>query len=194
MILAKTNPVGLDVVVHRIQKDIHKAFDVKWSVGGNTDKGIICFPRCYVNFKDSNKFKEYNDKIIEYFDSSTTDDYEDILDSESNKMIVLHTHDIDDLSDVNGKNFKTTYLELIFIVDLSVAYPNITHRADEEARSEVTKIVEKIQNCKVYRIVRGLNKVFGDIKYPSSLDLHPSHCFKIVLKVERFSENEKICN
>jgi hypothetical protein len=192
MIIAKQNPVELDVVVARIQKVIHNAFDVKWSTNppGPTKKdGIICYPRCYQVIRKGHKY-------IEYFDSAESNsynkDYQDIIDSEQNRMVILND-DYEIVNETDNGNFKSTYLDVIFIVDLSTTHPTVLHRADEEVRAEVVKELEKIPNVTVYKSVRKLNKIFGDIKYDPIIDLHPSHCFKVVLHVDRFSKREKIC-
>lgn len=182
MILAKNNPVGLDVVIDRIQKAVDKAFDVKWSEGQNTTGGVKCYPRCYVNEK-----LDY--RVIEFFDSSTRIDYLEAVGDKVNSMVVVNEYDINKIS----INVLKTKLDLIFIVNLKETHPTVTHRADEEVRSEVLKIIEKIPNTTVESVVRGLKKIFKDIKYDNKIDMHPMHCFKVVLSVDRFLEDEKIC-
>ena len=191
MIIAKTNPVELDAVIARIQKVIHTAFDVKWSQGQNTTDGIICYPRCYQTIRKGHKY-------IEHFDSATTNDYNldynDIVDSEQNRMFILnYDYEIVNAKGSDNGNFKSTYLDVIFFVNLNTTHPNVLHRADEEVRAEVVKELEKIPNVSFYKTVRKLNKIFGDIKYDPQIDIQPSHCFKVVLHVDRFSKNEKIC-
>lgn len=201
MIKAKLNPVGIDVPVHNIQVAINKAFDVKWSDGGNTTGGIICYPRCYINFKRRNKNNIYAEKIIEYFDASeledsvdyidTNTDYKDILDGEENRMIILDSYDMFPVN--NLPNFESALIECIFIVNLNKTHPTIKHRADEEVRIEVKKVLEKIPNVSIHRTVKTLSKVFGDLRYSTVLDMHPLHCFKVILSLDRFGSNDKIC-
>lgn len=192
MIIAKIKPVELDVVVARIQLAIHKAFDAKWSivdpVPPETVKkgGIICYPRCYQTIRNGHKY-------IEHFDSAESNDYnldyQDIVDSEENRMVILND-DYEIVNETDNGLYKSTYLDVIFFVDLSLTHPDVLHRADEEVRTDVVKELEKISNVSVYKTVRKLNKIFGDIKYDSKIDMHPSHCFKVVLRVDRFSKNE----
>lgn len=201
MILEKKNPVGVDVEVYNIQRAIDKAFDVLWSDGQNTTGGIICYPRCYINFKRRNKTNIYAEQIIEYFDPSevetsddyidTNTDYKDLLDGEHNKMFFLDTYDFFPLNKL--PTFETALIECIFIVNLNKAFPNIKHRADEELRIAVKKVIDSIPNVSIRRMVRSLNRVFGDLRYSTTLDMHPLHCFKVVLSLDRFKSNGVIC-
>lgn len=183
MIIAKTNPVAQDVVVARIQKALHNAFDVKWSEGGNTTDGIVCYPRCYIGFDTNMK------RIIDYYEQTTEFDYLNILDNEQNKVIPINDYPIIQ----EGVNTLSTKLDLIFVVDLKTTNPTVTHRADEEVRSEVLKVLQKIPNTSVVSVIRGLHHIFKDMKYNPSIDMQPKHCFKVVLSIDRFSENEKYC-
>lgn len=201
MIIEKLNPVGVDVEIAKIQKAVHEAFDVKWSEGQNTENGIICYPRCYVNFKRRNKNNIYAERIIEYFDPveysdsvdfiNTNVDYKDILDGEENRLIIIDSYDFFPIE--RTQNFESTLVECIFIVNLEKAYPNIRHRADEEVRIDVKKVLQRIPNMTVKRMVRSLNNVFGDLRYSTTLDMHPLHCFKVILSIDRFGSNGKIC-
>lgn len=207
MIKEIKNPTGLNATVARIQMAMHKAFDKKWSdkdsLGEDTEDGIICYPICFVNFKRSNQNIEYNKKIIEHFDFYTEDelalmpigggnDYKDILDGDQNRMIVLSDYEIEPLY---TPNYATTRLDIIMIVDLTKAYPEITQRQEavEVLRNEVIGLLEKIPNVSLHKTIRQLNRVFGEISYSTSLDLHPLHCFKVVVIVERFSKTDKVC-
>lgn len=188
MIIAKENPVELDVIVAKIQLAIHKAFDKKWSITPDEKGGIICYPRCYQTIRKNHKY-------IEYFDSSENIDYNidyvDIVDSDENRMIILND-DYEIVNETNNQLYKSTYLDVIFLVDLTKTHPNIKHRADEEIRAEVTSVLEKIPNVRLFKTVRKLNKIFGDIKYNPKIDIHPYHCFKVVLHIDRFSKIEKL--
>jgi hypothetical protein len=197
MILAKINPVGIDVDIALIQKAIHDAFDVKWSEGQNTINGVICYPRCYVNPKRRNMTNVYDSKVIEYFDASTEDtteeyidsnmDYKDVLDGEENRMIILTDYDIFPVN--NLQNFESSLIECIFIVNLNKTHPGIKHRADEEVRIEVKKVLARIPNVSIHKTVRTINKVFGDAKYSTALDMQPLHSFKIILSLNSIGSN-----
>ena len=200
MIYAKENPVGIDIDIAIIQKAIHNAFDVKWSDGQNTTGGIICYPRCYVNPKRRNKTNVYDSKILEYFNTSEYDDteeysdinteYDDILDGEDNKVVFITDYDIFAVN--HNPLYETALIECIFVVNLNKTHPTIKHRADEEVRVEVKKVLDKIPNVSVHKTVRTLGKVFGDIRYSTQLDIHPLHCFKITLSLDRIGTN-RIC-
>lgn len=196
MVIAKENPVGIDAIINIIQHTINNAFDTKWK-DADSEHGIICYPRCYVNFKRQNKNNIYGEQIIEYFDTSTVaesaeyfdtnNDYKDILDGEENKMIILTNYDAFPVNESNM--YESSYVECIFIVNLNKTHPNIKHRADEEIRVEVKKVLNTIPNVTVHRSIRSLNKVFGDIRYSTKIDMHPRHCFKFILSLDRFTSS-----
>lgn len=206
MIIEKQNPVGMDVDIYNIQKAVNTAFNTKWSLkdtnGDPITEGIICYPRCYINFKRRNKDNIYAERIIEYFDASTVDDstdyidqnvdYKDVLDGEENRMIIIEgSYDIFPVNDLPV--FESSLIECIFIVNLNKTHPTIKHRADEEVRLEIKKVIEKIPNVSIKRTVRSLNRVFGDLRYSTVLDMHPLHCFKFILSLDRFGSNGNIC-
>lgn len=200
MIISKPNPVGKDAKIAEIQKAIDKAFNVAWAITGESD-GIICYPRCYINFKKRNKETIYGLKVIEHFDATTLDDtaeyidanvdYKDVLDGEENRMIILSSYDTFQVN--NLPNFESTLIECIFIVNLNKTHPTIKHRADEEVRIQVKKVLEKIPDVRIHRTVTTLNRVFGDIRYSTMLDIHPLHCFKVILSLERFKSESRSC-
>jgi hypothetical protein len=205
MILEKKNPVGIDVEIYKIQKAINAAFDKKWSLkdddGNDTKDGVICYPRCYVNFKKRNKDNIYAETKIEYFNTSdiddsptyidTNNDYRDILDGEENRMFILTQYDTFPVNRTN--NYESSMIEIFFIVNLNKTHPSIKHRADEEVRLDVKKVLQKIPNLTIHRMVKTLNRVFGDLRYSTTLDMHPMHCFKAVVSLDRFSDTTKIC-
>jgi hypothetical protein len=106
------------------------------------------------------------------------------MDAEQNKMIVLNDYDIYQVKGTT--NYSTTYLGLIFIANLNKCYPNISYRATEEFRSDILKVANKIPNVSVYKTQSQLNRIFGDLLYDSQIDMHPNHCLKVVLSVDRF--------
>jgi hypothetical protein len=200
MILAKKDPVGLDYVISLIQKAVHDAFDVKWNDGVD-EHGIICYPRCYATFKRRNKETIYGQQTIEYFDTSDVDtnaeyidtntDYRDVLDGEQNRMLFITDYDTFEVN--SSGNYESSFFECIFVVNLNKTNPTIKHRADEEVRLEVKKVISKIPNITIQRSVRSINKVFGDLRYSTTLDMHPMHCFKFIISADRFTATNKIC-
>ena len=185
MIIEKLNPVGQDIKVYEIQKAIHDAFDIVWR--GLTPEfvdspGVICYPRCYITYS---KHK----KVLDFFDSSTNSDYLNVLDSEQNKMVIVNDHPIVK----ENTNFFSTKLDLIFIVNLNKTNYAVTHRADEEVRNAVVEVLEKIPNTTVVSVIYGLNHIFKDIMHEVSLDMPPKHCFKVLLSLDRYKNNDKIC-
>lgn len=181
------DPRGLNAVVRRVQEAISKAFDMSWSEEPITIPGIICYPICYVNERNEKK-------VIEWFQTEDIDvrvnsDYQDPLDGERNRMIILAENEEIPV----GPNNYSTILNLIFIVDLEKTHPTLKHRATVEVRTDVLNVLEKVPNTSIKLVQKKLNKIFGEIVYDTDLNLQPRHCFMVQLSVDRFSKTEIFC-
>ena len=178
--LISYNRNSLDSIIADIQIAINNAFDLAWAETGKTTGGIVCYPLCSITFGKKGK-------RVEYFDESTDIDYQDILDADTNKMFVLNDYDIYQARGTS--NYSTTFLDIIFIVNLKQCYKNINYRATEEFRQDVLKVLNKIPNTSIYKTQSQLNRIFGDIQYDKQIDMHPNHCLKVILSVDRFYQS-----
>lgn len=182
--LVKQNPIGLDAIIHDIQTKMYGLANT-WSVELNG------YPRCYVLQGTDGK------KTIESY-LSDVDYSSSLIFAEGNKFFFLAPNDIDKQS----ANYYTTSIELYFVVNVVECYPDITHRADEEVRSDVLLALEKCPSVKVSRVIMNIDKVFNrynnrisqSYEYEYTDDMQPYHCFKIEMEVLPYNINQRICN
>lgn len=189
MLITKTNPVGIDVVIQQLQIKLHAELIAAWNLV-NPDQ-YECYGRCYRNKTDDGYIAEVytsdnNYKEVYWNDSLTAISFFGMSGSVKNG--------IKSEADVH----------LVFFVNLAkLALKDrqnnlITHRADEEVRKTVSTIIGKysfgfnFQSTELW-----LENVLRE--YPGSrrdkrlnaVDMHPVHCFRINLKL-LFDPN-KIC-
>lgn len=172
IIFAKENPIGVDAIINSIQQLLDTKFSTSW-------QGLECYPRCYVN-EDKGK------QVIEHFDGK---DYNNVVHADKSKCFFLAEYD----EIPNGSNNYSTVIEIFFIVDLKKAKPSILHRADGEIRNEVLSIIEKIPNTTIKRVVKKAENIFKGYFYDNVDDLHPTHCFKVVLSLDLYKRDQTIC-
>ncbi len=169
-LIQKTNPVGIDRMIDRMQTLIYD--ELGWLE-------YDCFPRVYAN--------EHFDRglIPEHFEFPRDVDIDEYTDVFLNDNIYAQSIFLtEDMLEVNNKQFKTK-VHLIFHVNLNDLYPSIEHRADEEAHVQVIKAVDKIPFVKIEKLVKGIRNVYSGMRISNILDsdLHPFHCFKLELEL-----------
>ncbi len=185
MLITKTNPVGIDVLIKRFQNHLHSRLITTWGLVSD-DPLYRCYGRCYrnqtrdgyiaENYEGLNQYKEvyWDDslKAISFFGSAVRAENE------------------------QGKN--VTNVHLVFFLNLAQIKASITHRADEEVHKDVLNAIGKnLHGFQVDSIETGLENVLRE--YPGSrredrlkfIDMHPVHCFRINLSV---SYNINICS
>lgn len=191
MLITKTNPVGIDIPIQRLQTELHrKLISVGyWNLADATK--YKAYGRCYrnkikdgyiaENYEGSNQYKEV------YWDSDLT---------------AISFFGISN-SIKAGINSEAD-VHLVFFADLSKLAlvdkdsTTIAHRSDEELRQMVLKIIGTHSH--------GFNYVSTELwlenvlkEYPGSrrekrlnaVDMHPVHCFRINLKL--IYNANKIC-
>lgn len=182
--LTKTNPIGIDAVIHDIQSRMYAIKDL-WGVE------LTGYPRCYILQDESGK------KTIESF-LSASEYSRSLIFAEGNKFFFLAPNDINKES----ANYYTTNLELYFVLNVVECYPNVLHRADEEVRKDVLTALERCPSVKVSRAIINIDKVFNrynnrisqSYEYEYTDDMQPYHCFKIEMEVLPYYLNQTICN
>jgi len=168
-LIQKTNPVGIDRQINRLQELIYNSLG--WSE-------YDCFPRVYAN--------EYFDtgKIPEHFDFPRDVDISDYTEVFLNDNIYAQSIIlVDDNRDYNHQ--FTSKVNLIFHVNLNDLYPAIDHRADEECHIQVMNAISKVPFVTVDRLVTGIRNVYSDMRIGNILDsdMHPFHCFKLEMEM-----------
>ena len=182
----KTGPIGLDAVIHDIQKEAYKLAEAgRWNVA------LEGYPRCYILQNDTKQ------KTIEAYLENT--DYSGtLIFGEDNKFFFVAPNDI--LKD--SANYYTTELEMFWIVNVKECKPGITHRADEEVRADVLAMLNRIPGIKVNKVVINIDRVFNrynsrisqSYEYEYTDDMQPYHCFKVEMGVLPYNLNQTSCN
>lgn len=178
----KVNPVGLDAIIDVIQKKVY-TLQAEWGIE------LDGYHRCYILYKQEGQTVEAFLGDNEYSNALSF--------AEGNKFFFVAPNDIEYVS----FNQYETDIELYFILDVVECKPSILHRADEEVRQDVIKILERIPQIKVNRIIWQVDRVFNRFRnkqsrsydYDIMVDIHPKHAFKIELKVLPYKLDQQIC-
>jgi hypothetical protein len=177
MLITKTNPVGVDYHIQALQTRMHDQLVAEWQLSDSTV--YQCYGRCDRNRKDSGY-------VAEVFSGGT--DYREVYWNDNLTALSFFG-----LSGVVKKGvLSEADVHLVFFANLTrLALKDsegntITHRADEELRIQVERIVGKYSNGFTYLSTElWLENVLRE--YPGSRDqlkdMHPIHCFRINLKL-----------
>lgn len=165
-IISKNNPVGIDLVIDRLQNLIYN--NVSWV-------NYESYSRAYKNETNGNL-------IWEVFTGGV--DYKDVLFDD--KFSATSFFIVDDNATFNGEKW-TTNVGIIFQIDTKELYPLISHRADEEAHNEILNILQyNVYEYSVTSLVKGIRNVYTEIGYGANKfeDLEPYHVFRVNLEVD----------
>lgn len=176
MLIAIDNPVGIDAQVVKLQEKINSSLTTKWGI---VDSQYKCYGRAY-------KYKADDGYTAKVYDSSTGDYVDVYFDDSVSAVSFVSVADKVNIEKGQGH----TQCALIFFVNLSKVKPTITHRADEEVRRDVIKLVgwasygfavtgEETGIENVLREYPGLRRD----KKLTNLDLQPLHAFRINLNL-----------
>ena len=176
MLLTKTNPVGIDIPMQKLQSYMHDRLISKWAVADNT--AYRCYGRAYrnqtadgyiaENYEGAKNYKEV------YWDSSLTS---------------ISFFGITPKTNFDAGN-ESPDVHLVFFVNLEKIKPLITHRADEEIHKDVINVInEKSYGFMLQSIDTGIENILRE--YPGSrrddrlkfVDMHPTHCFRLNFKL-----------
>lgn len=159
----KTNPVGIDSEIERIQIKLYESL-ISWGIDG--------FGRVYIN--DNNTPLWFYKK----------NDYKLVLtkqDSTNGKFFFVESGTTEIKTSIS-----LTEVDLIFLLDLSKIKPNITHRADEEVKVDIERILRKHLTRQPLKIIKGKGALNG---FTTKLkDLHPYSFLKFTFQV-RYNNN-----
>lgn len=170
----KENPIGLDAVIHNVQKELYNDLSVKWGIQ------LDGYPRCYTNYNE-------NKADIQYYKKNN--EYESVLHAERNKFFFTAEEDVTR----TGNYFYTTSIKLYFIVDLK-KIKNIPHRADEEIINDVVNVLETNSKIVINRITRNKRNIFNSQTYSDKDNLEPYFVCMFDLNVVEYNINQLTCN
>jgi len=176
MIFQKTNPVGVDWYIDKLQTAIHNGLLEKWS--GNPDKFFECYGRCYRNKND-------NGYIAEVLKSGN--EYQEVYWNDS--LAAISFFGIG--SNIGfDKGYSTADVHLVFFVNLAKIRPELAGRGDAEVRNDVYEILGPNKfDFEYVSTDLWLENVLRE--YPGSrrdqrlktVDMQPVHCFRINMKL-----------
>lgn len=178
MLILKTNPVGVDVPVDRLQKLLYNGIagidPVTWVANGYES-----YHRAYKNENNegtSGLRPEVYDANNEYKEVFFDDNF-----SATSFFLADNT-----LNSPDGHLYQTE-ISIIFQLRLNELYPAITHRADEEAHNEVlVKLENNPWSYTVSQVITGIPQVYEDLNVDKVRydDMHPKHVFMVKMSIE----------
>jgi len=192
MLNVKTNPVGIDYHIQQLQTKLH-------TVLINADHWDLADTTKYEAYGRCNRNKTDDGYIAEVFQSSGNE-YKEIFWNDTLTALSFFgisnniKRGVNNEADVHFIMFAN--LNTLALVDRDGT--TITHRADEELRQMVLKIIGKNAfGFSVTSIDLWIENVLRE--YPGSrrdnrlkyVDMHPIHCFRINLKL--IYNPNKIC-
>lgn len=171
MLVAKTNPVGVDKVLGQYQKALHDYLITKWAL---QSADFNCYPRIYKNQRGDMQVPEVFNGV----------DYTEAHFDTVSYSFFGQSDKVDYKAPLNS-----TSVYLVFKLDLKKIKPAVPHRADEEVRIDVQQFAAKGQyGFELQSIETGVNAAFReyagwvkDVKYS---DMHPWHVFRLNLLVK----------
>jgi len=182
----KTNPMGIDALIQRIQNKLYSELNVTWNLvntvtPSDESKLLDAYGRCYLMLNDKGT------KDVKYFVSGS--EYNQISVAEKNKFFFLHNQKSEKVDNINYE----TILEAVFIVDLPSLKPNIPHRADVEVQADVELILNQFYSVTVKSIETGYENALRGVDYSYKNDKQPYHVFKYNLSVRYQMDDTRTC-
>ena len=165
----KNNPKGIDVPLQHFQTFLFGQLKTKWNL---SDADFNCHGRAYKNYDKGNYVPEVFTK---------GNDYQEVFFDD--RLKVLSFFLVGDAQ--KYAKGMTAPVSMIFMVNVPGLKTSIVHRADEEIRLDVEKLVTQKRNSFTYTGTEtGLNNVFKEFtgwkkSSVSTSDTHPRHCFRI---------------
>lgn len=180
-LIRKTSPVGIDIPIDRLQDLLYNGFGVNISALSwvTAENGYQSYHRAYRNEDNQDEAGQ----IVEAYDG--TNEYIDVFysDNFSASSFFLTDENIG----TDGHLYNTD-ISIIFQLNLAETYPNITHRADEEAHREVLLMLENAPwpAYSITGLITGIDNVYAALNLDKIryTDMHPRHAFMVNMNVE----------
>lgn len=155
MLIQKSNPIGVDKVVDRLQVAIYNFLISTYSF-----TEYESYPRCYKNYKDGNVIPEmYN----------LNGNYSEVLFDDKFNLTSFFL--VSDESDRENVDIVSQDVSIIFQGLLNKLFPAIAHRADEELKAAIyNALVACGQEDYLTSIETGVDKVYGDLRLLGDLE------------------------
>jgi hypothetical protein len=175
MLIQKTNPVGADKALQKLQSHLHDKLITAWGLTGTPEK-YKCYGRIYKNQLGAGMF------LPEWYEGG--DEYKEIYFDE---VPAYSFFGISDKVEFDGFEHQTNAY-LVFRVKLSEIKPLITHRADEEVHVDVLNIIKNgLYGFTYTSMETGVRNAFKEftrwMDEKQYNDMHPWHVFRLNFKL-----------
>jgi hypothetical protein len=180
-IIARSAPIGVDIPIAGLQKLLYNSLLPIWITANPKAQPYTSYDRCYAELIDTGyvpKMPVQNSAgVLEYAALS--------FDPDTNAAVSF-AHVNGDIKHDWKSGTSTAQVQWFFAVDLSQIKPNVQdHRADEEARNDVLRVIYSNANFELNGWVIGYKNVFKEFSgqltedKKEGLDLQPLHVFRI---------------
>lgn len=172
-LIQKSNPVGIDYHIDKLQKRLYNGIVAKWQFA-DAALNYDCFPRCYRNKKSQGYVAELYNQAKEYNGDAWWNDSKDIV----------SFFGLGDKINVSIQNEVPVHL--VLFINLEKIKINTSARADEEARRDLINIIgQDFFGFKLQSIDLFLENVLKE--YPGTrkmnmlerADYHPLYCVRL---------------
>jgi hypothetical protein len=184
-----TSAEGLSSAIQSIQEELYDALLTSWL--GN----IEGFGKVYKNVQNSSedipKFYKSSKIFVPEVYNSSKGNYEDVFYSNSKSCVFCFlVHDKDTTED---ETLFTSKVKIVFMVNLSMIYPNRSGRQDDRAQKDIVKILRDVNgDYKINEVERGIDNIFNQyttsgVKFD---DIHPLHSFAVNIDLNYYLTDE----
>lgn len=178
MLITKTNPVGADALIQKLQTQLHDGLAKVWGYQDES-QGVKfkAYGRAYKNQREDGYVPEVYTGNNEYHEVF----FDDTLFGHS---FFLTSDEI--------REGRYSQVSIIYALNIDRCRPGIGHRGDEEVKVDVLQVIRKnVLGFKAISVVTGLDNVFREFaRYRKNQtdtiryrDMHPFHIFRINLSI-----------
>tara|TARA_R110000782_G_scaffold54_1_gene154 strand:+ start:367 stop:942 length:576 start_codon:yes stop_codon:yes gene_type:complete len=173
-----TSAEGLSSAIQSIQEELYTALPSFW------EGDIEGFGKVYKNVQNSSddipKFYKSSKIFVPEVYNSSKGNYEDVFYNNSKSCVFCFL--IDDKDSTEDGVLFTSKVKVVFMVNLSLIYPNDTERQDGKAQKDIVDILREINgDYEINEVQRGIDNIFNQyttsgVKFD---DIHPLHSFAV---------------
>jgi len=170
-LIQKISPVGIDRIIDSIQVVLFNKLG--WDTGTTYESN-------HRAYKNPRTIEGRDGLVPEIYDGK--EEYREIY---LNDKIDANSFFLVDDSRTGDKLY-TVIVSIIFQLKLDKIFPNILHRADEEAHKQVLDVLERTTLVKINSLQTGIANVYsGLLVEQSKLDnMQPFHVFKVDMDID----------
>ena len=177
MLNSKTGPKGADAHIEKLAAYLYKQLKALWKL---SDSEFEAYGRCYRNGSDLGYVPEV---FVSGTDANNT--IYNGIQFDKTRMNALFFFSAGQREKIN-EGQSTLPVSIIFMVNITALKPAVVHRADEEIRNDVGKLISQgFHQFELDSIETGLKNVFrefdGYLNKDGQIfeDRHPLYCFRV---------------